>query len=268
MNTRGVSYKVIIRSASSRIPRNFTEFLKNGDNKTRLIELIKDEIIENSQEILELLSREMIYFSLDGVCLKITRDTVAEETQISSNQEEAYTKLLLHANHVLHENQNQNVVLRSPSGDMDINILCLAMFPLQAERLWLDYGTGDHHHILKLNPIDMDDEKKLALLRFHANTGNDYVSSFFRRGKEKSWKIVEKYSHFTTMFANLGNSWEAFEEDLKLLEEFVCHLYGGKGKSVDELKYKKFESVYRAKNKIQDLSLLPPCRRSLVLYLK
>ena len=70
------------------------------------------------------------------------------------------------------------------------------------------------------------------------------------------------------MFANLGNSWEAFEEDLKLLEEFVCHLYGGKGKSVDELKYKKFESVYRAKNKIQDLSLLPPCRRSLVLYLK
>ena len=46
------------------------------------------------------------------------------------------------------------------------------------------------------------------------------MSSFFRRGKEKSWKIVEKYSHFTTMFANLGNSWEAFEEDLKLLEEF------------------------------------------------
>ena len=59
-----------------------------------------------------------------------------------------------------------------------------------------------------------------------------------------------------TMFANLGNSWEAFE-GLKLLEEFVCHLYKGKGKSVDELIYKKFESVYCTKNKIQDLSLLP-----------
>ena len=53
----------------------------------------------------------MIYSSLDGVCLKITQDTVTEETKLSSNQEEADTKLLLHAKHVLHENQNQNVVL-------------------------------------------------------------------------------------------------------------------------------------------------------------
>ena len=92
--------------------------------------------------------------------------------------------------------------------------------------------------------------------------------SSFRLGKEKLWKIVEKCSSFTTMFANLGNSWEASEEDLKLLEEFMCDVYGGKVKSVDELRYKKFESIYRTKNKIQDLSLLPPCCRSLVLHLK
>ena len=66
--------------------------------------------------MLELLSGKMIYFSSDGVCLKITQDTVTEETQLSSsNQEEADTK---HANHVLHENKNKNVVLRSPSGDV------------------------------------------------------------------------------------------------------------------------------------------------------
>ena len=70
------------------------------------------------------------------------------------------------------------------------------------------------------------------------------------------------------MFANLGNSWEASEEDLKLLEEFACHLYGGKGKLVDELRYKKFESICRTKNKMQDLSLLPPWHKSLVLHLK
>ena len=135
-------------------------------------------------------------------------------------------------------------------------------FPLQAEGMWVDYGTGDHCHIFKLNSINTDDEKKLALLGLHASTGNDYVSSFFRRKKEKSWKIIEKYSRFTTMFANLGNSWETSEEDLK------CHLCRGKGKSVDELRYKKFENVYRTKNKIQDLSLFPTCRRSLVLHLK
>ena len=142
------------------------------------------------------------------------------------------------------------------------------MFPLQAERMWVDYGTGDHPHILKLNSIDMDDENKLALLGFHAATGNDYVSSFFHWGKGKSGKIVEKYSHFMTMFAKLGNSWETSEEDLKLLGEFVCHLYGGKGRSVDKLRYKKFESVYHTKNKIQDLSLLLSCHTLLVLHLK
>ena len=54
-----------------------------------------------------------------------------------------------------------------------------------AERMWVDYGTGDHRHILYLKPIGMDDdEKKLALLGFDATTGNDYVSSLFRQGKK------------------------------------------------------------------------------------
>ena len=55
--------------------------------------LIKDELIKNSQEMLELLSIEVIYFSLDGVCLKILRDIFTEETQLSSNQEEGDIKL-------------------------------------------------------------------------------------------------------------------------------------------------------------------------------
>ena len=265
---RGVSNKVIVRSALSKIPRNFSDFLKDGDNKTRLIELIKDEFVKHSHDYLQLLSSEVIYFSIDGLCLQIKQVGVIEASQLSSNQEEADTEVLLHANHVLHENIDQNVVLRSPSGDIDINILCIAMFPLQVERIWIDYGTGDNRKVLKLNSIDMDEEKKLALLGFHAATGNDCVSSFFRRGKEKAWKLVEKYSRFKTMFSSLGNSWEINEDNLRVFEEFVCHLYGGKGKSVDKLRYNKFEVVYRKKNRIQDLSLLPPCLRSLLLHLK
>ena len=81
--------------------------MKNGDNKTRFTVLIKDELIKNSQEMLELLSIEVIYFSLDSVCLKILRDIFTEETQLSSNQEEGDIKVLLYANHVLHENQSK-----------------------------------------------------------------------------------------------------------------------------------------------------------------
>ena len=52
------------------------------------------------------------------------------------------------------------------------------------------------------------------------------------------------------MFDNLSNSWEASEEDLKLLEELLCHLHEGKDELVDELRNKKFEMVYPIKNKI------------------
>ena len=90
----------------------------------------------------------MIIFSLDGTCIKITRNDVAEVAELSSNQEEADTKLLLHTNHALLENSNQNIILQSSSGDVDVNILCLGTFSLQSERIWVDYGAGDHRHIL------------------------------------------------------------------------------------------------------------------------
>ena len=39
---RGKASKVIIRSAKSNIPRNFSDFLKNGEDKERLIILMRD----------------------------------------------------------------------------------------------------------------------------------------------------------------------------------------------------------------------------------
>ena len=61
-HSRGVSDKVIVASASSKIPRNFTDFLKNGENKTSIIELIKEEFIKNSKDYLDVLKSDMIIF--------------------------------------------------------------------------------------------------------------------------------------------------------------------------------------------------------------
>ena len=46
------SAKVIVQPAQSKIPRNFSEFLKNGENKTGIIELIKDVLIANKEDVL------------------------------------------------------------------------------------------------------------------------------------------------------------------------------------------------------------------------
>ena len=94
---RGVSEKVVIRSAQSKIPRNFSHFLKNGDNKTRLIEIIKEYLVDNKQEVLNRLDCNEIFFSVDRLCYKVTDTDVNLVDCLSSNQEDEDTKLLLHA---------------------------------------------------------------------------------------------------------------------------------------------------------------------------
>ena len=122
---RGVAGKVIVQSSLSKIPRNFSEFLKNGENKTRLIQLVWDVIARNRIEILEQLKCNELLYSMDGICHKISSETIAVMQELSSNQEEADTKLLLHANHALSLNSTKAIVVRSPSGDVDIDILFL-----------------------------------------------------------------------------------------------------------------------------------------------
>ncbi|KAG1668002.1 Gonadotropin-releasing hormone II receptor [Nymphon striatum] len=45
---RGSSEKIMIQSATSKAPRNFGDFLKNGENKRRLISLMKDGLKRHS----------------------------------------------------------------------------------------------------------------------------------------------------------------------------------------------------------------------------
>ena len=82
---RGCADKVLIRSAKSKVPRNFNEFLQNGENKTRLIDLILTVILERKLEVLSSLNSEEIYFSTDGQCHKINRDDVINVPELSSN---------------------------------------------------------------------------------------------------------------------------------------------------------------------------------------
>ena len=71
----------------------------------------------------------------------------------------------------------------------------IATFLTIEQNTFLDYGTGEHRKILPLSSIDMDRDKKFALVDIHALTGNEYVSSsFFRRRtvKEKVKMMMNK----------------------------------------------------------------------------
>ena len=118
----------MVQSTLSKLPRNFKDFPKDGENKSRLIELIQDVLIENKEEILEMLKCQEIMFSMGRVCKRITRTSVSLVEALCSNQEEADTKLLLHTEHVLDSDDRKLVLVRSPSGDVDIQVLFISTF--------------------------------------------------------------------------------------------------------------------------------------------
>ena len=71
----------------------------------------------------------------------------------------------------------------------------------------------------------------------HAFTGKDYVSSFFKKGKEMCWKLVKKYEKFERFFINLGMESPLSSSLFSALQEFVSMLYCTKLKSVNDARY-------------------------------
>ena len=75
-----------------------------------------------------------------------------------------------------------------------IYILVLAVSLISSSQDWvfIDYGNGKNHKAIKLSNVNMENDFKQALVGFHPFTGNDYVSSFFTKGKTASWKRMVK----------------------------------------------------------------------------
>ena len=90
-----------------------------------------------------------------------------------------------------------------------------------------------------------------ALIGFRAFTGNDCVSSFFRKGKETCFKVLQENQKFKSILD---------------LEEFVCKLYGSSAKRVNKVRFYLFNRKYKRKNKSIDMSVLPPCSSTLKLH--
>ena len=141
---------------------------------------------------MNLLRCQEIYFSTYEDCCRVTLTSCEVEAELISNQEEADTELILHCFHTLKTHPSKKILVRSPSGDTDILVIRILLnkLPDNQDSMYLDYGNGKNRKGLWLSDIDLSDDIKKFLLGFHAFTGNDYISSFFRKGKQFVGQIV------------------------------------------------------------------------------
>jgi len=263
---RGESEQIQIASLSSKVPSDFrTRILHNCYNKARVIELIFGYIKQEKNQCFQVLKCEAIILSNEDECVKLTSRDKEDQLELQTTQEEADTKLILHAHHYL-QSTNQCVTIYSPSGDTDVIVLAIALLKPFNERVYIMDGHGQHKRNFELSSIDVEDTLIQALIGFHALTGNDFVSSFFRKGKKRCFEILEKKAKYQNALALLGNTWELSDEIFNIIQQFVCQIYSSSKREVNAACYEMFYKKYQNHNKVVDMSTLPPCKAVLKLH--
>ena len=82
---------------------------------------------------------------------------------------------------------------------------------------------------------------------------------FFRKGKLKCWKTLQKFSKFEDCFSQLGAEWDLSDSLFNELEKYVCNLYGYGEKNINKVRWLLFQKKHAKENKVIDLSTLPLC---------
>ena len=164
------------------VSRNFHEFLQSGCNKTRLIELLFEYLQLNKEEVLQTLRSDNLVLLSDNSYVVVSRVAVMEDLNLSSDQKEADSKIILHFENFLHRNH----------GETDIVVLAVGLLQEFNDWAFVVNRSGSNREHCKLSDFEIDIESTSTLLGLHAFTGNDYVSSFFRKGRENCWKVMRK----------------------------------------------------------------------------
>ena len=198
-----------------------------------------------------------MFISQEDATYCLTESGVTVKEELSSNHEEEDTKVIPHCYHSMQEDPSSKVALRSPSGNTDILVLATAL--LDYNRVYLDYGKGKLRKGFWLNQVVIEDQLKRTLIGFHSFTGNDYVSSFFNKGKQMCQKALKKNRNFVEAFSLLGENWSVDVDDgiIPVLEQYVCTIYGyPREKSANVVRSKLFEKKYTKGGKVIDMASL------------
>lgn len=156
-------------------------------------------------------------------CKKLTEAAVIDVDSLRSTQEEADTRLLLHAVHCANAGSSAVVIV---SEDTDVFILCVAFSGYVACPLYLKSGSHTRVQYVDIKKVaqKFGNDKCKALLGLHAFSGCDTVSAFAGRGKLSSLKLLGRNEHRETL-TQLGTNWQMSDELFGRLESFACCIY-------------------------------------------
>lgn len=266
-NLFGGALGYTIKSGGQRVPKQFKRALRCGPYKDELMKFLLRTW--STDENCEVTGHRTLYIRAGTECHCITVDAAATASVQSAiqhslvcHQEEADTRMLLHAKHASTAS-DEAILLRSP----DTDVLVLSVFVCAQQPLPLVFRVQrvKSWHYINVQSISqrLGQAICLALPGMHAFSGCDSTSQFAGHGKKKAMKLVRESSVFRSAMTSLGETFELDDSTATEAEKAICILYNcPQFHKTDEARNHKWNRVTK------DITKLPPCQDSAQLHIK
>ena len=179
-------------------------FLKGSENKSSLIRFLA--LQWKQREYRDQLYEKEMFVAYDEECWRLTRNGIDKINELSTNQEEADTRMFLHVKSANEAGFSGALIV---SEDTDVFVLAVYVASeLENITIYQKRGTVARVRYVNISAItnSLGSMVSKCLPGLHAYTGCDTVSAFASKGKLKAFKLVQEEDLFQEMFTELGNS--------------------------------------------------------------
>ena len=188
---KGGTIRIKITGGTQKCPTQWKKFLSDGRNKTALIGCFLKEW--TSDKYARKLGEKIIVLNVEEKCYKLQASNekvlATALPELDSNQEEADTRIFLHAFHGA-QNGHSSIIVKS--SDTDVEVLALYYrFDIHS-RLYILSGTSKRSRIIDVSAVteNLGEDMCRALPGLHAFSGCDSVSAFVGKGKKKAFDLL------------------------------------------------------------------------------
>ena len=183
-----------ISSSEQQQRKKGVELLQNGLFKEEFAAFLMKEV--RKEHFAAVIHNKIVYVLHGGKCVKLCVNSmgmlkVEEPEDYQANHEEADTLVIFHATKT-----SGNVLVRS--SDTDVLVLLVSLAEKKSDSYFMmDYGSGNTCRFIDASGIAKILESNHpglceALIRFHALTGCDFTSAFYRKGKALPFSKLKK----------------------------------------------------------------------------
>ncbi len=225
---------------------NYRKYMRSNGNKSALCKFVSNYIVTAAPQRLHPDDSIILAGGFDqGEEVKsICTAGVSRLTSLYSNQEEADTRIVLHAIHLAES--YSRIIVRSDDTDVQVLLIYYASKGMFGSSLvYMHAGHGTRERFIPINKVakNLGKDMSSCLPACHSLTGCDTTSSLYRIGKTTAFNKLKNNIKELKDLAHFGLS-SSLEDSLAIARKFALLLYGNRKKdngqmctNLDELRF-------------------------------